>query len=43
VKTGDVAASSKEYKLTSIKKDLQYLVKRWRLKNLGKTKVPFTS
>jgi|GEM_PF-1417332 len=43
VKIGDVAASSKEYKLTSIKKDLQYLVKRWRLKNLGKTKVPFTS
>ena len=38
VKIGDIVASLKEYKLPSIKKDLQYLVKEMEIEKLGKNK-----
>lgn len=38
VKIGDVTASLKGYKLASIKKDLQYLVKEMEIEKLGKNK-----
>jgi len=38
VKIGDVIVSLKEYKLPSIKKDLQYLVKEMEIEKLGKNK-----